>query len=285
MAEIYVPLLDILDGKKATWKLKYGPVAKKYFWFKYPHELSFRQDLSIVLFCSFDFSHFPFETNACDLKFASASTTAGSLSLSRAKIMNEQSEPGIGSLILKSHQTKLPFDITMQSLESFNQTIIDYSYPVCGMRLFFHRKSLGTLLGSFYGPTGVFALLSTVSYTIDPGMVPGRLGLLVTLYLIATNVYNSVNAPKARGFSYIEIWMVGMQIPILAAIIEYGIILGMKKRQSYQDIVKRSSRAQSWIQDQSAKDFEIVTTKMDSACFIGSITFTILFTTLYVIFF
>ena len=38
---------------------------------------------------------------------------------------------------------------------------------------------------------------------------------LVTLDLIATNVYNSVKAPTKRGFSYIEIWMIGVQIPIL----------------------------------------------------------------------
>jgi hypothetical protein len=59
--------------------------------------------------------------------------------------------------------------------------------------------------------------------------VPGRLGLLVTLYLIATNVYNSVTAPTQRGFSFIEIWMIGVQIPILTGVVEYGILLAMKK--------------------------------------------------------
>ena len=54
--------------------------------------------------------------------------------------------------------------------------------------------------------------------------VPGRLGLLITLDLIATNTYNSVKAPEKRGFSYLEIWMLGVQIPILLAIFEYGMI-------------------------------------------------------------
>ena len=60
-------------------------------------------------------------------------------------------------------------------------------------------------------------------------MVPGRLGLLVTLYLIMTNVYVSIEGPKDRGFSYIEIWFVGMQTPILIAIMEYAILLAMMK--------------------------------------------------------
>ena len=44
------------------------------------------------------------------------------------------------------------------------------------------------------------------------------MGMIVTLYLISTNVYNSVEAPKIRGFSYIETWMIGTQIPILVSI-------------------------------------------------------------------
>ena len=47
----------------------------------------------------------------------------------------------------------------------------------------------------------------------------------MTLYLISANVYSSVEAPKARGFSYIEVWMIGTQFPILLALFEYGIIL------------------------------------------------------------
>ena len=59
--------------------------------------------------------------------------------------------------------------------------------------------------------------------------VPGRMGMIVTLYLISANVYNSVEAPKSRGFSFIEIWMIGAQIPILLALVVYGFVLYLKK--------------------------------------------------------
>ena len=51
----------------------------------------------------------------------------------------------------------------------------------------------------------------------------------MTLYLISANVYNSVDAPKVRGFSYIEIWIFGSQFPISLALIEYGFVLYLKK--------------------------------------------------------
>ena len=52
---------------------------------------------------------------------------------------------------------------------------------------------------------------------------------MVTVYLIASNVYSQVDAPKRRGFSRIDIWMVGVQFQILVAIVEYGILLGLQK--------------------------------------------------------
>ena len=60
--------------------------------------------------------------------------------------------------------------------------------------------------------------------------MPGRLGLLITLYLITSNVYGSVQAPKSRGFSFIEIWMVGIQYTILLAIFEYALVLLLTRR-------------------------------------------------------
>ena len=67
--------------------------------------------------------------------------------------------------------------------------------------------------------------------------------LLIT---IATNVYNSANAPVQRGFSYVEIWMIGIQIPILTALSEYGILLTLKKYQKEFDINNASKILDKW---------------------------------------
>ena len=53
--------------------------------------------------------------------------------------------------------------------------------------------------------------------------------MLVTVFLVVTVLYGSVEAPPSRGFSYIELWSIGVQIPILFALLEYGIILGLIK--------------------------------------------------------
>ena len=79
------------------------------------------------------------------------------------------------------------------------------------------------------------------------------MGMVVTLYLISANVYNSVDAPKNRGFSYIEIWMIGSQFPILLALLEYGFVLYLKK------VVKISNQYEANIFDEKIKMLDMVT--------------------------
>ena len=84
--------------------------------------------------------------------------------------------------------------------------------------------------------------------------------MIVTLYLISANVYNSVDAPKNRGFSYIEIWMLGTQFPILVALFEYGVVLYLKK------VVKISNQYEANIFDEKIKILDM-TTMIFNFCF------------------
>ena len=79
------------------------------------------------------------------------------------------------------------------------------------------------------------------------------MGMIVTLYLISANVYNSVDAPKNRGFSYIEVWMFGTQYPILVALIEYGFILFLKK------VAKLSDENEKKIFEENIKMLDLAT--------------------------
>ena len=131
--------------------------------------------------------------------------------------------------------------------------------------------------------------VNLISSTNTSFQVPGRLGLLITLDLIASNVYNSVKGPDQRGFSYIEIWNLGVQFPILLAIFEFGVILGIKRYQQNciykaKTIKVTSSKIghlnvigkglNDWNVDQIAR-------VMDMWTFIGSATFIIIFNAVY----
>ena len=115
--------------------------------------------------------------------------------------------------------------------------------------------------------------------------VPGRLGLLITLDLIATNTYNVVKAPPGRGFSYIEIWLLGVQIPILLAIVEYGILLTIKrvyKKESDQNKIQVVHIGQqTTIREKKVLDLDKIGKTMDLWTFIISLSFMIIFNIVY----
>ena len=114
--------------------------------------------------------------------------------------------------------------------------------------------------------------------------VPGRMGMIVTLYLISANVYNSVEANKNRGFSYIEVWMIGTQIPILLALCEYGFILYLKKVSKD----KARSSVQSFLDKDTQNDkprpcLDEKIKKLDFAAMIFSLFYLIIFACTYTI--
>ena len=75
----------------------------------------------------------------------------------------------------------------------------------------------------------MFSKMALISYSIPFESVPGRMGLLITLYLVTINIYTSIEAPDTRGFSYLDIWISGMMIPIQIGVVQYGILLSISK--------------------------------------------------------
>ena len=115
-----------------------------------------------------------------------------------------------------------------------------------------------------------------------------------------TNVYNSVKAPAQRGFSYIEIWMIGVQIPILVGILEYAILLTLKKyyngkEKSNQIMVFHDKEKQAPISLHHPKDnllmekntnekkshWDIIERTMDKWTFVGSLAFILTYNIIY----
>ena len=55
----------------------------------------------------------------------------------------------------------------------------------------------------------------------------GRMALLVTLFLVLVNIFNTVttNTPKAEGLTAIEAWMLSCILFVFATLVEYACLL------------------------------------------------------------
>ena len=70
--------------------------------------------------------------------------------------------------------------------------------------------------------TGLFVIVSWISFLIPMDVIPGRMALLVTLFLVLVNIFNNVttNTPKAEGLTAIEAWMLACILFVFGALVE-----------------------------------------------------------------
>ena len=88
-------------------------------------------------------------------------------------------------------------------------------------------RSPAKYLYIYYLPTGMFVSVSWVSFLIPPDCVTGRIGLLVNLFLVATNIFNTIIdvSPNTEGITAISSWMIAYMFFVFLALLEYAIIL------------------------------------------------------------
>ncbi len=266
--QIYNPTLKFKNIKDIARERKYGFRDEDSFFLIPPHWLEYHQALKVTIYCPFDFTSYPFDSHQCQFNFGASDLTTDYLELEPTWIRYNQSliKPGNNQGKLEIKQKWIPFKVTLEEIQPFVHFEAGFYYSYAGLKIRLVRTSLGQLMSRFFIPTGIFALTSLISYAIDPNVVPGRLGLLITTWLIASNVHNAVDGPTNRGFSYVEVWMIGMQITIFMAILEYGILLTFKR-------MKVSIKSM---------DTSALERCLDKWMFVGSATFLTLFVSIYV---
>ena len=120
-----------------------------------------------------------------------------------------------------------------------------HSQSFAGLEIHIMRKSNRHFLNVII-PSGVMVVMSWVSpktmyifikrdcqhcthfqtsFVIPPNVVPGRMGLLVTLVLVMINIFISMEIPNTDSYTSVSIWMIFCIIFICVAFWEYGFIL------------------------------------------------------------
>ena len=73
----------------------------------------------------------------------------------------------------------------------------------------------------------ILVIISWVSFFIPPDTVPGRMGLLVTIFLVLSNVATGTraNSPGSGKVTVIDIWLQGCIFFVACALFEYAFLL------------------------------------------------------------
>ena len=90
---------------------------------------------------------------------------------------------------LKDRTRNEKFDLEVEKLENYEHMSMDTNetFPTSGFTLILKRNPTPFFM-NIYLPTGLLTLLSFIGFLIPVDMVPGRMALLVTTFLMLVNI-------------------------------------------------------------------------------------------------
>merc|ERR1719189_360479 len=105
------------------------------------------------------------------------------------------------------------------------------NYSVTGVEMKLKRNMMKYLY-IYYLPSGLFVVVSWVGFLIPPEVVPGRMAMLITLFLVLTNIFNIIttNSPNVEGMTAIAAWMIVCIFFVFGALVGYAYLLWKKKK-------------------------------------------------------
>jgi len=205
-------------------------------WITKDNEIMYSQATHINFICPMRFDAFPLDTQICKFQ-------VGSYSYDMTKMYFNQTHK-VQGYVKTTHSVVLDYAVVVERLEP-SDLVLDYgelgNFSVAGFKMTLHRHVSHYLI-TYYLPSGLFVVVSWISFVVPPDVIPGRMALLITLFLVLVNIFNTVtsNTPKAEGLTAIECWMLSCILFVFGALVEYAVILMQKQK----DLSDREIEAQ-----------------------------------------
>jgi len=195
-------------------------------WIDSKKRIYYSQATHITFICPMVFDSFPLDTQQCKFQ-------VGSYSYDMTRMVFDVSTLGY---IQNTQSIILDYDIEIKELNK-NDQIFEAgalgNFSLAGFEMNLSRHVMSYII-TYYLPSGLFVLVSWISFLIPPDIVPGRMALLITLFLVLVNIFNNVNtnSPKAEGLTAIEIWMLACILFVFGALVVYAVVLYLKQKKS-----------------------------------------------------
>jgi len=184
--------------------------------------------------CHMEFSRFPLDRHACHVKLGTMGQQRD-VSFRTGPVM---SEPG-----LERERTR--FAVAIRGLDEAD----DCNSTVSGFTVLLRRKTYPFLLNT-YAPTAALVLMSAISFLIPTHLVPGRISLLFTTFLMLVNIANSSDNlnPKSEVPTAMDTWLRACMVFVAFALSEYAFLLhrrfnfGIGRQREAKDDEKAAKR-------------------------------------------
>ena len=163
-----------------------------------------------------------------------------------------------------------------------------YRGSAAGFAVILRRRVYPVIL-NLVCPTLIVTIISIISFKIPPDSVPGRMGLLVTCFLVIVNISGSHNEGINAGgisnaFTALDLWITVCEAVVSLGIVEYAFILNAVREGEFEVPLSRFCKARNKVNPKRSPgevDINKECDKIDRACFRGLLTAFLAFASIY----
>ena len=157
---------NLLDYKQIK---GYGgtPTSSLWLYGNQSHELGYGEEFQLTFSCYFHLEKFPFDRHVCPFHFGNEVYSTDEYTFDKVNITYSNFQTVEGDKSIHIDGLALPFEFELEVLPIKKK--LNAYFP--GILISMQRNSLGQLLSGYYYPTTSFALLSMLSFLINPDVV------------------------------------------------------------------------------------------------------------------
>ena len=164
---------NLLDYKEIK---GYGGTVTSSFWIygNQSHKLAYGEEFQLTVACHFHFNKFPFDFHECPIYFGTDVYSTDQMKFNEITVFHGYNEIIKTKELHFINELALPFEFVFEALpikQKFLRGSFNYNISSAGILIRLRRNSLGQLLSGYYYPTTSFALLSMISFLINPDVV------------------------------------------------------------------------------------------------------------------
>ena len=205
----------------------------------YPNgTLLLQTNLVLDIFCPMTFETYPIDHHTCDVYFLSFGYNVTDVNLS------------IGTIHTREIVNLLDYSFEIEAVPPGSQSYFEVLRSYTGFNINLERN-IYKYIWNYYIPSGLLVSISWVSilwkiifykkknscyfyffflkisFVIPQDVVPGRIALLITIFLVMINIFITVTAksPHTESLTNISTWIITCIIFVYSALVEYGFLL------------------------------------------------------------
>merc|ERR1719410_42101 len=170
-----------------------------------------------------DLANFPLDSQMCTVEIESFGYTMSDLKFrweDGNKSVQMSPDVALPQFLVLGHRQRL-VEVSLSS-GNYSRLLADVIFT----------RSMGYYMIQVYIPSSLIVVMSWVSFWLNRGAAPARVGLGVTTVLTMTTLINSVNAalPKISYMKSIDIYLFACFFMVFAAMVEYACVGYTDKR-------------------------------------------------------